>query len=109
MNRMQAMIADRLEPRRARALQRVDAIIEAASKIGLDITLVGSLARSDFRIHSDIDLLVRGELSSDQRLEAERLVAEHLRGADLPYDLLFETDLTEERIRELLADALQTP
>jgi predicted nucleotidyltransferase len=109
MNRMQALIADRLEPRRARALQRVAAIIEAASKIGLDITLVGSLARSDFRIHSDIDLIVRGELSPDRRLEAERLVAEHLRGTDLPYDLLFETDLTEDRIRELLADALQTP
>lgn len=109
MNRMQALIADRLEPRRARALQRVDAIIEAASKVGLDITLVGSLARSDFRIHSDIDLLVRGKLAPDQRLGAERLVAEHLRGTDLPYDLLFETDLTEDRIRELLADALQTP
>jgi predicted nucleotidyltransferase len=108
MNRMQALIADRLEPRRAQALQRVDTIIAAARQAGFDITLVGSLARSDFRIHSDIDLLVRGALSREHRVQAERLVAEHLRGTDLPYDLLFEADLTEDRIQELLADALQT-
>lgn len=106
---MQALIKDRLELRRARALQCVDAIIEAARMIGLDIILVGSLARADFRIHSDIDLLVRGKLPTEERLRAERLVADHLRNTDLPYDLLFEADLTEDRIRELLADAIQTP
>jgi predicted nucleotidyltransferase len=108
MNRMQALIADRLKPRRAQALQRVDAIIAAAQETGFQITLVGSLARSEFSIHSDVDLLVRGDLSPEDRLKAEQLVAGHLRGTDLPYDLLFEPDLTEDRIQELLADALQT-
>jgi predicted nucleotidyltransferase len=108
MNRMQSLIAERLEPRRALAQRLVAAIVQEAETSGLIITPVGSLARGDFRIHSDVDLLVRVPLDPVRRLRAERIVASHLRGTDIAYDLIFETDLAPARVEELLHDALHT-
>ena len=106
MNRMQSLIADRLEPRRALASRAVDAILREAETSGIVITPVGSLARGDFRIHSDVDLLVRGPLDPARRLRAEQIVAGQLRGTDIAYDLIFETDLDPDRVEELLHDAV---
>ncbi len=106
MNRMQSLIAERLEPRRALAIRLVDAIVRDAETSGLRIVPIGSVARGDFRIHSDIDLLVRGSLDTGHRLRAEQIVACHMRGSDIPYDLLFEADLDSDRVEELLHDAL---
>lgn len=63
-----------------------------------------SLAKNSFKAHSDIDLLVHGSAAPHRRAMVERLVAEHLRGTGLPYDLIFEADLTEERLKEMLHD-----
>ncbi|NBB51017.1 nucleotidyltransferase domain-containing protein [Rhizobium sp. CRIBSB] len=106
MNRMQSLIAERLEPRRAQALRLVDAIIREAANSGLLIIPIGSLARGEFRIHSDIDLMVRAPLDASRRLRAAQIVANHLRGTDIPYDLIFEADLDADRVEELLHDAL---
>ncbi|MBC2774406.1 nucleotidyltransferase domain-containing protein [Rhizobium sp. AQ_MP] len=106
MNRMQSLIAERLEPRLALAQRLVAAIVQEAAGAGIVITPIGSLARGDFRIHSDIDLLVRGPLSPARRLRAEQIAASHLRGTHLPYDLIFEADLEADRVDELLHDAL---
>jgi predicted nucleotidyltransferase len=106
MNRMQSLITERLEPRRALAQRLVAAILREAELSGIVINPVGSLARGDFRIHSDIDLLVRGPLDAARRLRAEQLVASHLRGTDIAYDLIFETDLDPARVEELLHDAV---
>lgn len=106
MNRMQRLIAERLEPRRALAQRLVNEIVLDAATHDLEITPVGSLARGEFRLHSDLDLLVRGRLDPVRRLRAEQLVASHLRGADIDYDLIFETDLDPARVEELLHDAV---
>jgi hypothetical protein len=39
-----------------------------------------------------------------RRLLAERLVAAAMRSSDVPYDLMFEEDLTEDRVWEILND-----
>jgi len=36
----------------------------------------------------------------------ERLVADHLRGTGLPYDLIFASDISPERVQELLNDGV---
>jgi len=65
---------------------------------------LGSLAKNSFKAHSDIDLLIHGQDAPGRRATAERLVAKHLRGTGLPYGLIFEADLTEDRLKEMLHD-----
>lgn len=102
MNRMDALVARRTRERRDAASDHAERIISAARDKGVDIVLFGSLSRDDFSIHSDIDLLVRGPIDRHIRSLVERLVADELRGADLPYDLVFEADMTADHARELL-------
>lgn len=84
----------------------VSRILLDASDKGIEIALVGSLARGDFRAHSDVDLLVRGPIDSRRRLLVERLVADGMRASDIAYDLIFEADLTEDRLQEFLNDTV---
>ena len=104
MNRMEALVAQRTESRHRTAAERAADIQESARACGIEITLVGSLARNDFQLHSDIDLLVRGAINTTKRILVERLVADHLRDVGIAYDLIFEADMTEERVKELLND-----
>jgi len=105
VNGMDSLKAERLETRRGLASAAVARILTEAANEGIEITLIGSCARGDFRLHSDVDLLVRGPVNRSQRVLAERLVANAMRGSDIPYDLFFEDDLTEDRVREFLKDA----
>lgn len=102
MNRMAALIAQRLEMRHETASVSATRILEDARQYGVDITVVGSLARQSFAIHSDVDLLVHGATDSARRLVVERLVADHMRETNIPYDLIFEADLTPDRVQELV-------
>lgn len=85
------------------ALAAVDRIRSTANANGIAVTVFGSLVKGDFRLHSDVDLLVHGTLAPGERALAERMVADALRASGIPYDLLFEQDLTRDRMRELLA------
>lgn len=80
----------------------VSRILRDASENRIEINVVGSLAKGDFRSHSDVDLLVRGPMDPKRRLLAERLVAEAMQASGLPYDLIFEADLTDDRLQEFL-------
>lgn len=106
MNRMEALVERRREARREVASACLASILLAARERGVQITPVGSVARNDFQSHSDIDLLVRGPIDPRRRLLVERLVADEMRGADIPYDLIFEADMTEDRVRELFNDCV---
>lgn len=104
MNKLDALIRRRTDERLRIARARVASIIEAAKADGIDISVVGSLKKGGFRAHSDVDLLVRGETDSPRRAAIERLVAGQLRDTDIPYDLIFASDMSTERVRELLDD-----
>jgi predicted nucleotidyltransferase len=104
MSRMDSLMSKRRERRSELASAAVARILRDAANEGIDITLIGSLARGDFRLHSDVDLLVRGPVNRKQRVMAERLVADAMRGSDIPYDLFFEDDLTEEDLKGILND-----
>ena len=106
MNRMEALIERRLETRRSTASVCVERILEDARKHGTKIRVIGSLAKRNFHLHSDVDLLVGGPIDPARRLFVERLVAAHMRGTGIPYDLIFEADMTIERIQELLPPGL---
>lgn len=109
MTRMAKLMADRRNRRLAMAREAVERRLCEAHRAGLTITPVGSFARGDFRAHSDIDLLVRGTADTAGRSLAERLAARSLRDSRIPYDLIFESDLTEDRVEALLRDTLRRP
>ena len=104
MNKLDALAKQRTARRLTLAKEYAHRIVGEAESVGLQISIVGSLAKNSFKAHSDIDLLVRGQHAPRRRGTVERLVAKHLRGIDLPYDLIFEADLTEDRLKEMLHD-----
>ncbi len=106
MRKIDALIAERTERRLECARSRVARILEESSRRGIEISVVGSLARDRFRLHSDVDLLVHGETDPERRMTVERLVADQFRDVDIPYDLLFASDMTADRLRDILDDAV---
>ncbi len=102
MASMTAVMTRRRDRRHSAASAAVSQVLRDASSKGVDITLVGSLARGDFRSHSDVDLLVRGPMDRKRRALAEQLVADGMRASEIPYDLVFEADLTHDRLQEFL-------
>ncbi|MEF2553498.1 nucleotidyltransferase domain-containing protein [Aurantimonas sp. A2-1-M11] len=106
MNRMDDLLRRRTDERRKVATARARQVVESAKGQGIEISIVGSLARDRFRVHSDVDLLVHGDTDPKRRVMIERLVADRFRRTDLPYDLIFASDLSSERVRELLDDCL---
>nr|WP_250809943.1 nucleotidyltransferase domain-containing protein [Neorhizobium tomejilense] len=102
MNRMEALIERRTETRYKTASVRAERILEDARKHGVEMRTIGSLAKRSFHLHSDVDLLVSGPVDPARRLFIERLVADHMRGTDIPYDLIFAADMTADRVQELL-------
>jgi len=107
VSRIDSVIGERTEARLATAVARVDPLLRALRLGGTDIVVIGSLARQEFRSHSDVDLLVRGELDTPGRAKVERAVAAAMRGSGIPYDLIYAADLTEERLKEFERDLIQ--
>lgn len=108
-SRLDSVIDERTEHRRATAVARVDPLLRDLRSKGYDIMLIGSLARQEFRAHSDVDLLVRGEVDTPRRAKAERAVAAAMRGSGIPYDLIYAADLTPERLKKFERDLVQVP
>ena len=106
MNRMDKLLRRRTDERKEVAAARASQIVESAKNEGVEISIVGSLARNRFRVHSDVDLLVHGQTDPKRRVMIERLVADRFRRTGLPYDLIFASDLSSERVKELLCDCL---
>ena len=99
---MDSLTLRRTDLRKRTAVACVAAILADADRNGVRISVVGSLAKGGFRLHSDVDLLVHGETTPSRRTLVERLVADRLRGTGLPYDLIFASDISPEKARELL-------
>jgi predicted nucleotidyltransferase len=104
VSRIESVISERTERRRATAVARVDPLLRALRLDGFDVVVIGSLARREFKSHSDVDFLVRGGVDTERRAKVERAVAAAMRGSGIAYDLIFAADLTPERLREFERD-----
>jgi predicted nucleotidyltransferase len=98
------VIDERTAHRRATAIARVDPLLRGLRRGGIDIVIVGSLARKRFGPHSDVDFLVRGNLDTPKRVKVERAAAAAMRGSGISYDLIYAVDLTPERLKEFERD-----
>lgn len=106
MSRIDRLIRQRADRRRGIAQARASGIVHSAKGRGVEISVVGSLAKDRFHVHSDIDLLVHGKTDSTRRAMIERLVADHIRGTDIPCDVIFASDIAPERVQELLDECV---
>ena len=64
VSRIDSIIGERTERRRAMAVARVERLLRELRLEGFDLVVIGSLARRDFKSHSDVDFLVRGGLDT---------------------------------------------
>jgi predicted nucleotidyltransferase len=106
VSRIDSVIGERTERRRETAVARVEPLLRGLRSDGFDLVMIGSLARREFKSHSDVDFLVRGNLDTQGRAKVERAVAAAMRGSGISYDLIYANDLTPERLREFERDLI---
>tara|TARA_R110002049_G_scaffold207986_1_gene378408 strand:- start:29202 stop:29510 length:309 start_codon:yes stop_codon:yes gene_type:complete len=100
MTREADIIQSRAAIRYRAALAAWYVIKSELESAGLMPTLFGSLAKGDFRGHSDIDIIVKLGDSGLSRSAVERIVS--IASGDTPVDLFFVEDLTQSDLDTLL-------
>ena len=92
-----------------RALQKwaivntqVELALAELQRLGVGVELFGSVARGEFRVHSDVDFLVtgRGPLSE---ADVYKGIADHLR--DASFDLVFVDRIAPHKLELMRLDA----
>ncbi|HXY58180.1 MAG TPA: nucleotidyltransferase domain-containing protein [Methylocystis sp.] len=106
--RLDRIIEERTARRLEEAQRRTATIMAALAAEGVDAAVIGSLAKGTFRAHSDIDILVRSPVDPALRLKVERIAANALRDAGIPYDLIYASDLTPAQLEEFENDLVET-
>jgi predicted nucleotidyltransferase len=104
VSRIDSLVGERTERRRATAVARLSPLLRDLRSAGFDLVVIGSLARREFKAHSDVDVLVRAPLDTPGRAKVERAVASAMRGSGIAYDLIYAADLTPERLKEFERD-----
>ena len=94
-SRFERIVAARTADRHRIARGLAERIVSDIEAQGREIVVFGSLATGRFRLHSDIDLLVRSPVDPAGRAAVERAVAAVMRGTGIPYDLIYACDLSE--------------
>ena len=81
---------------------QVECVLKKLREAGAHVEIVGSLARGDFKIHSDVDFLVsdKGPLSE---LDVFNITSDHLKEA--PFDLVFADKLKPVNLELMRSDA----
>jgi predicted nucleotidyltransferase len=105
---MDVLVRARTAKRLVVASEAASRLLDALAQAGFDAVVIGSLATGRFRSHSDIDILIRGEVDPPGRAFVERTVADAMRGLRIPYDLIFACDLTRRQRDELEHNRLDT-
>jgi len=106
--RLDRIVEERTAHRLEEARRRTATILADLQAVGVEAVVIGSLAKGAFRAHSDIDILVRTPVDPALRLKVERIAANAVRDAAIPYDLIYASDLTPSQLEEFESDLLET-
>ena len=93
-----------LDLHRRRAVQSAQAATAALTALGVRATVTGSLARGEFGLHSDIDLLVTA-CPRHLKYAIEGVVEDVLGG--LPFDVIYLDELPAWKLARFTADAVE--
>nr|WP_272212331.1 nucleotidyltransferase domain-containing protein [Marinicella sp. W31]MDC2878246.1 nucleotidyltransferase domain-containing protein [Marinicella sp. W31] len=72
--------------------------------LGVEYRLFGSYVEGSFLEHSDIDLMIMGDLSTDTRQRVRRAVSAAQASWDIEFDMYFAADLTPQACEALLGN-----
>ena len=72
--------------------------------LGVECRLFGSYLEGSFLEHSDIDLMIMGDLSIDTRQCVRRVVSAAQTTWDIEFDMYFAADLTPQACEVLLGN-----
>jgi predicted nucleotidyltransferase len=97
-----ALTARRTAERERLAWARAALVIERLGALGIEARVVGSLARGDFRLHSDVDFLILA-CPPELKYRIEALVEDLMEG--LPFDCIYLDEVRPERRARLLEEA----
>ena len=95
-----------LDQRAAKLLETVNPqvgrTLNELTRSGVDVEIVGSMARGDFKNHSDVDFLVsdKGEFSET---DVFNIISDHMHGA--PFDVIFAETLRQTTVALMRCDA----
>lgn len=95
MNRYQALKAERARERATRAIAAWERLSAFCAARGAQARIFGSIAEDRGNEHSDLDVMVFGDLPSDMMHAIEREARVVSREAQVPIDLLFERDFPD--------------
>jgi predicted nucleotidyltransferase len=101
-SRLELLLAKDAQDRTARARQFAEVAVQRLEELGVEARIVGSLARGDFRGHSDIDILVL-RCPPDRRYRIEGAVEEAAEG--FPFDVIYLDEVPAPRRARLLGEA----
>lgn len=101
MSRIEALMAERTAARAATASTRALAALSALKGAGVSGWVIGSLARGEFRLHSDVDFLVDCDRRSKHA--AFRIIEGEM--GDVPFHFISARDLNETTRRQLMKEA----
>ena len=105
MSRIEKLLAADTRAREARARVLAARALRRLAERGVEARVIGSLARGDFLLHSDVDLLVL-RCPAELRYGIEGLVEETLEG--LPFDVVYLDELAPTRRAVLEREGLRT-
>jgi predicted nucleotidyltransferase len=104
MSRIEKLLATDTRARVARVRVLAARALRRLAERGVEARLIGSLARGDFLLHSDVDLLVL-RCPAELRHGIEELVEETLEG--LPFDVVYLDELAPARRAVLERESLR--
>jgi predicted nucleotidyltransferase len=104
MPTLDEILAKHTRARTAKARAAAVRALGALGAVGVDARLIGSLARDDHQLHSDIDILVL-RCPDELRYRIEGLVEDALEG--LPFDVVYLDEVAPTRRAALERESLR--
>ena len=103
MPTLEEILAARTRARTEKARSRALRALQALERLGVDARLVGSLARGEHRLHSDVDILIL-RCPDELRYRIESIVEDELGG--LPFDVVYLDEVVPAKRVKLQREAI---
>lgn len=97
------ILAARTKARTEQARKSAVRALQALERLGVEARLIGSLARGDHRLHSDVDILIV-RCPDELRYRIESIVEDELGG--LPFDVVYLDEVAPAKRPKLQREAL---
>lgn len=102
MTRFEDLQAKRREVHLAAAQAAWFGLREELEVLGIEYRIFGSFSSGEFLEHSDIDLMIMGDLPAETRQHVRRTIGAKQKETGIEIDFQFAQDLTEETCEALL-------